>query len=154
MPCKQKIRQTPKYINQRAILFKMQAIQETGATLRTSLAERELVTEIIPTDHRENTYRSTLIENVVNHAIKAISRTDASAFWRPQIGSFLGAISRLISESVQEPFAVDSDSNAKLRFAESKTIKKISSRISLALADGERRPSGFDVYSSTVIYTK
>lgn len=97
------------------------------------------------------TYLRTLIANVMSQAKRAIRRTEARAFCRTQIAPLRGYNCALISASVQEPVTADKEANAKLRLAESKTMKKRSSRISRAFAEGDRRPRGFDVYSSKVM---
>ena len=97
------------------------------------------------------TYLRMLTLNVRSQAISAISNTEARAFCRVQMVSFLGLNSRLISAELQEPPLSDRLSKAKLRFAESKTIKKISKRTSRALERDDLRPNGLDVYSSHVM---
>ena len=99
-------------------------------------------------------YLRTLMENVISQAKSATSNTEASAFCRVHIPSFRGSIVWLTSASVQDPVTSESEANAKLRLAESKTIKKISRRRRRALAEGERKPKGFDVYSSKVMYRR
>lgn len=91
------------------------------------------------------------MQNVISQASRATKRTDARAFWRTQILSLRGSIFWLTSASVHDPVTSDKEANAKLRLAESKTMKTKSNKISRAFAEGERRPRGFDVYSSNVI---
>ena len=69
-------------------------------------------------------YLKTLVEKFKSHAINAISSTDARPFWRWQIKSwpFL-----LVSHTPPEPW---SPSNARLKFAELKTMKIRSRKIS------------------------
>ena len=120
------------------------------ATLSMSLFSRVRQIACQPT-RDPSAYLSTLMENVESQAINAISKTDARAFCRRQMAPFLGLYCRLISESVQEPPLEDRVSKARLRLAESKTIKKISKRISRTFDDDLLRPSGLEVYSSHVI---
>jgi len=85
-------------------------------------------------------YRNTLIENVKSQAINAIRRTEAKAFCRLHILSF--------EEQEWLVALCFVDSIAKLRFAESNTMKNRSRNIRRILAIADRRPRGFPVYSS------
>ena len=87
-----------------------------------------------------NAYLITLMEKVKSHAIKAMSRTDAKPFCRAQIPS----LSR--REAVQTGLL--RVSKARLRFAESKTMKKRSRKMRRIFALAGRKPRGFPEYSS------
>lgn len=99
------------------------------------------------------TYRRTLMAKVVSQAIKTTSNTDARAFCLSHIVSFRGSNDSFVA-IVQALVISDKVSKAKLRFAESKTMKIRSRNINLILAFADRRPNGFPVYSSYVIYTR
>ena len=83
-----------------------------------------------------NAHLITLMEKVRSHAISAIKRTEAKAFCRVQ------------TRELQFPCMV---SKARLKFAESNTMKKRSKKMSRILAFAGRKPRGFPEYSSYVM---
>lgn len=91
---------------------------------------------------------------VMIQEIRATRRTEARAFCRPHRISLPGSSTSLICADVQEPVISDNASNAKLKLAESNTMKTRSRNISLILAFAGLSPKGFPVYSSYVIQTR
>lgn len=86
----------------------------------------------------------TLIENVNSQAISATKSTDASAFCRWHIPFSRSPSSHIVTES-------ETAAKAKLRLAESKTMKNRSRNISRIFALADRNPKGFPLYSSYVM---
>ena len=87
----------------------------------------------------DNAHLMTLIEKVRSHAINAINKTEAKVLCREQTPV----------RWTEQPPSIDS--KARLKFAESKTMKKRSKKIRRILALAGRKPRGFPEYSSYVM---
>lgn len=87
------------------------------------------------------------MEKVAIHASNAINRVAVKPFCLSQMLCRYGH-AFVLSDSTHAHLSSVRAWKAKLRFADSKTIKARSRKISDILALGERRPRGLDVYSS------
>lgn len=90
-----------------------------------------------------------LMVKVLNHAKSAIIKVAVNAFCREQMAR--EKLQVLMPGEVASRHAHFSSVrawNARLRFADSKTMKPRSKKMRDIFALCERRPSGFDVYSS------
>ena len=99
-------------------------------------------------------YLKVLILNVASHASSAINSVAVNAFCRTQIDRVYGQF--CAEESMASLHAHLSSVRAwkaRLRFADSNTMNARSKNIRDIFALCERRPRGFDVYSSYVMYT-
>lgn len=94
-------------------------------------------------------YRKVLIVKVLIQANSAINNVAVRAFCRVQIDFVYGQTWKSGSrESLHAHFSSVRAWKARLRLADSKTMKARSKKIRDIFALCERRPSGFDVYSS------
>lgn len=99
-------------------------------------------------------YLKVLMLNVAIHASSAINSVAVNAFCRTQIDRVYGQF--CVDASVASLHAHLSSVRAwkaRLRFADSNTMNARSKNIRDIFALCERKPRGFEVYSSYVIYT-
>jgi hypothetical protein len=87
-----------------------------------------------------------LTEKVKLQAKRATIKIAHKALTLPQMVELYA-----LTRSLQAPLSSVKAAKAKDKFADSKMIKKRSRRTSRILAFGDRRPSGFPVYSSQVM---
>ena len=93
------------------------------------------------------THLNILIVKVIIHAIKATNSTDAKALcFMPR-----DEVAEVPEVPEHEVESVVTASNARLKLAESKTMKNRSSIMSLTFDFADRKPSGWPEYSSRVI---
>ena len=116
---------------------RLRPVHHLVTTRSTSLSHHQR--QISQVDRFDNSHLMTLIEKVRSHAMSAINRTEARVFCREQTPLSV----------IEQPPSIDS--KARLKFAESKTMKKRSKKIRRILALAGRKPRGFPEYSSYVM---